>query len=302
MADVSGSLKSIFYALAANTAIAIAKTVAAVITGSGAMFAEAVHSAADAGNQILLLYGLKRAKRPPSMDFPLGYGKEIYFWSFIVAVMLFSLGGLVALYEGVHKLQNPEPLSQPWIAVGVLVFALLAEGGSLYGCIREINKVRGEQTLWQWFRSSRQSELIVIFGEDLAALLGLGTALVAVLLTMITGDPMWDALGSCAIGALLVVVAVLLAAEVKELLVGQGVEAHVREDMQQFLEQQDEIAQVFNIVTLQMGNDVMVAIKAQLHHVAGVHQVSQRINAVEERFRERYPQVAWLFFEPDIAD
>jgi len=302
MADVSGSLKSIFYALAANTAIAIAKTVAAVITGSGAMFAEAVHSAADAGNQILLLYGLKRAKRPPSMDFPLGYGKEIYFWSFIVAVMLFSLGGLVALYEGVHKLQNPEPLSQPWIAVGVLVFALLAEGGSLYGCIREINKVRGEQTLWQWFRSSRQSELIVIFGEDLAALLGLGTALVAVLLTMITGDPMWDALGSCAIGALLVVVAVLLAAEVKDLLIGQGVETHVREDMQQFLEQQDEIAQVFNIVTLQMGNDVLVAVKAQLHHVAGVHQVSQRINAVEQRFRERYPQVAWLFFEPDISD
>jgi cation diffusion facilitator family transporter len=302
MADLSGSYRSIYYALAANGAISIAKGVAAFITGSGAMFAEAIHSAADTGNQLLLLYGLKRAKQPPSMDFPLGYGKEIYFWSFIVALMLFSVGGLVSIYEGVHKLQHPEPLNQPWIAVGVLIFAVFAEGGSLFGCIREVNKVRGEKTLWQWFRSSRQSELIVIFGEDLAALLGLAAALVAVLITMMTGDPFWDALGSCAIGALLIVVAILLGVEVKHLLVGQGVEDDIRAEMEAFLLQQQEIEQVFNIVSLQMGSDVMVAIKAQLRDADGVNIASHMINAVEKRFRDRFPQVTWLFFEPDVVD
>ena len=302
MADMSGSLKSIFYALAANSAIAVAKAFAAAVTGSGAMFAEAIHSTADAGNQILLLWGLKRAQQPPSMDFPLGYGKEIYFWSFVVAIMLFSVGGLVSLYEGVHKLQHPEPLNQAWIAVAVLVFAVLAEGGSLLGCIREINKIRGERSLWRWFRTSRQSELIVIFGEDLAALLGLTAALAAVLLTVYTGNPLWDALGSCAIGLLLIVIAVLIGIEVKDLLVGQGVEEGQRRDMIAFLEQQEEISRVFNIVTLQMGPDAMVAVKAQLVPVVELHVASHMINAVERRFRERYPQVTWLFFEPDVTD
>ena len=302
MADSSGSIKSIFYALTANTAIAVAKAFAAFVTGSGAMFAEAIHSTADAVNQLLLLYGLKRAVRPPSMEFPLGYGKEIYFWSFIVALMLFSVGGLVSIYEGVHKLQYPEPLNQPWIAVGVLVFAVLAEGASLFGCIREVNKVRGEQTLWQWFRSSRQSELIVIFGEDLAALLGLASALAAVLVTIYTGDPLWDALGSCVIGLLLIVVGILLGIEVKQLLVGQGVEVALREDMINFLAAQDEIQKVFNLVSLQMGNDVMVAVKVQLRSADGTQVAAHMINAVEVRFRARYEQVTWLFFEPDVTD
>lgn len=302
MADLSGSLKSIFYALAANTAIAVAKAVAAMVTGSGAMFAEAIHSLSDAGNQLLLLYGLKRAKTPPNPDFPMGYGKEIYFWSFMVAVILFSIGGLVAIYEGVHKLQHPEALTQPWIAVGVLVFALLAESGSLYGCIVEINKIRRDQSLWQWFRSSRQSELIVIFGEDLAALLGLTAALVAVLLTIATGDPFWDALGSCTIGGLLIVMAFLMAGEVKDLLIGQGVEPYLRAEMVAFLEQQPEVARVFNLMTLQMGQDVMVAVKAQLRDEQGTQMAARMINLVEPRFRSQFPQVAWLFFEPDVED
>jgi cation diffusion facilitator family transporter len=302
MSDMSGSLRSIYYALAANSAIAVAKGFAAFVTGSGAMFAEAIHSGADSANQLLLLYGLKRAKRPPNMKFPLGHGKEIYFWSFIVALMLFSVGGLVSIYEGIHKLQHPEPLNQPWIAVGVLVFALLAEGGSLFGCIREINKVRGDQSLWQWFRQSRQSELIVIFGEDIAALFGLMAALVAVSITMITGDPLWDALGSCAIGVLLIIIAFLIGGEVKDLLIGQGVEPRLRDEMQEFLEAQAEVVQVFNIVSLQMGPDAMVAVKAQMATTASAQEVCRMINVVEVRFRERYPQVAWLFFEPDITD
>ncbi len=298
----SGSLKTIFYALGANTAIACAKGVAAFVTGSGAMFAEAIHSSADAGNQLLLLLGIKLAKRPPSMDFPLGYGKEIYFWSFIVAVMLFSVGGLFSLNEGWHKLHNPQPLNMPWLAFGVLVFSMIAEGSALYGCIREVNKVRGEQNLWQWFRHTRQSEMMVIFGEDLAALLGLSAAMVAILATIITGNPLYDALGTLAIGALLVVIAFLLAKEVKDLLVGQGVEKRTLDQMYTHLRGQPEVDHVFNIVTLQMGHDVMVAIKARLNENGSAKDVSNTINRIEAGFKEQFPQVAWLFFEPDVAD
>src|SRR5690606_36249392 len=196
----SDSTKAIFYALGANFSICVAKAAAAFVTGSGAMLAEAVHAAADCGNQGLLLLGMKRADLPPTPDHPLGYGKTTYFWSFLVAVMLFSVGGMFSLYEGVPKLQAPEPLPQWWWAAGVLVFGIVAEGISMRACLQEVDKSRGERTLWQWFRQSRQSELVVIFGEDLAALLGLCFALVAVMMTVVTGNPMWDALGTIAIG------------------------------------------------------------------------------------------------------
>ena len=153
------------------------------------MLAEAIHSFADSGNQGLLLWGMRQAKRPPSPDYPLGWGKAVFFWSFIVALVLFSLGGLFSLYEGWHKLHEPEPLKYAWVAVGILVFGLVAETISLRACLHEVNKVRGERTLWRWFRESRQSELVVILGEDLAALLGLALALAAVLLTILTGRP-----------------------------------------------------------------------------------------------------------------
>jgi cation diffusion facilitator family transporter len=302
MADMSGNIKTIFFALGANVAIAIAKAGAAFVTGSGAMFAEAIHSFADAGNQGLLLFGMKRAKRPPSMEFPLGYGKEIYFWSFVVALILFSLGGLVSIYEGLHKLQHPEPLNMPWVAISILVFSVIAEGTAMAACVRQVNKTRGDQSLWQWFRNTRQSELLVIFGEDLAALLGLTIALSAVSATALTGDPLYDALGSCAIGLLLVVVAFLVGKEVKDLLVGQGVEEPLRRQMLGFLEEQEEVARVFNMLTLQMGADVLVAIKAELAPASVPTTASSMINRVEIRFREQYPQVTWLFFEPDVED
>ena len=203
MSGKSDSLKTIFYALGANFAIFVAKLVAALMTGSGAMMAEAVHSLADCANQGLLLIGMRNAKRAPSAEHPLGFGKAIYFWSFLVALLLFSVGGTFSFYEGMHKLENPEPLRSPWIAVGVLVFGLIAESFSMWGCMREVNKARGDTNLWRWVRQSRQSELIVVFGEDLAALVGLAIALIAVVATMLTGDPVFDAFGSIAIGALL---------------------------------------------------------------------------------------------------
>ncbi len=304
MAHGANSLKSIFYALAANGSIAIAKGIAAWITGSGAMLAEAIHSTADCTNQLLLLVGLKKARRPPSDQYPLGYGKEIYFWSFLVAILLFSMGGLFSVYEGWHKLHDPEPLKSPWIAVGVLIFAMAAEGLALTGCIGEINKIRpADQNLWRWFRDTRESDLMVVFGEDIAALLGLLLALGALLAAIVTGDPFYDALGSIAIGVLLIIVAGLIGAEVKALLVGQGVEGRVKEKMLKWLEQRTEIETVFNVVTLRMGNDVMVAVKAAMIDVGGSgSQMISRINAVEADFKKEFPNVLWLFFEPDAED
>src|SRR5438874_6722410 len=216
------SARTILYALGANLAIAAAKTGAAIATGSSAMLAEAIHSFADSGNQGLLLGGMKQAKRPPSPDYPLGLGKAVFFWSFVVALVLFCLGGVFSLYEGWHKLQQPEALSYPWAAVGVLAFGLVAESVSLRACLQEVNKVRGARTLWRWFRETRQSELVVILGEDLAALAGLALGLAAVLVAILTGDPMWDALGSIAIGAVLIVVAAGIGIEIKALLIGQS--------------------------------------------------------------------------------
>tara|TARA_R110002072_G_scaffold49277_29_gene134053 strand:- start:3101 stop:4009 length:909 start_codon:yes stop_codon:yes gene_type:complete len=300
MSAGADSLKSISYALTANLVIACAKGFAAWVTGSGAMLAEAIHSLADTSNQLLLILGLKKAKKPPSMNHPLGSGKEIYFWSFIVAIILFSLGGLFSLYEGWQKLAQPEPLSQPWIAVAVLVFSIVAEGASLLGCVREINKVRGSRSLWRWFRQTRQSELAVIFGEDLAALLGLTFALGAVVVTMATGNPIYDAIGTLGIGLLLIAVAFLIGREVKELLIGQGVEAPVKDQMTAFLESRREVAELYNLLTLQLGNDVMVAVKARMAAADSAEDMIKAINVCEVDFKARFPQVLWLFFEPDI--
>lgn len=302
MAGHANSIRTIFYALGANFAIFLAKATAAFITGSGAMLAEAVHSLADCGNQGLLLLGIRDAKAPPSPDYPLGHGKAIYFWSFLVALILFSVGGAFSIYEGIHKLTAPEPLKWAGIAVAVLAFGIVAESISMWGCLREVNKVRGERSLWRWFRESRQSELIVIFGEDLAALLGLTLALIAVVLTMLTGNAVFDALGTLAIGVLLVVIAVFIAVEVKALLIGQGVEPARKAAMLAFLEQRPEIARVFNLLTLQLGKDVMVAIKAEMNRDLSTRGVVDGINAVERELKAAFPEVRWSFFEPDVAD
>lgn len=298
----ANSLKSIFFALGANAAIAGAKLFAALHTGSNSMLAEAIHSFADCGNQGLLLLGLKRAGQPPSPDYPLGHGKAIYFWSFIVALILFSMGGLFSIYEGVHKLESHEGLESPWLAVGILGFSIVMESVSLYGCLREINKQRKGKNLWRWFRQTRQSELIVVLGEDVAALAGLTLALIAVLLAIYTGDPMYDAAGSIAIGVLLVLVAVCIGAQVKGLLIGQSVESEVREAIRDYLEGREEVARLFNVVTLQLGEDVMVAVKAEMRDVIAAADLIEDINRCEAGLRQAFPQVRWVFFEPDITD
>jgi cation diffusion facilitator family transporter len=302
MSAPADSLKSILFALGANLAIAIAKSAGAVFTGSASMLAEAIHSFADCANQVLLIWGLNEAKRQASPDHPLGHGRAIYFWSFIVALMLFSMGGLFSIYEGVHKLHATEPVKYAWVAVGILAFGVAAESVSLWGALREINKERGELGLWRWFRSSRQSELLVIFGEDLAALGGLTLALGFIGLSMVTGNPMWDAVGSIGIGVLLVLVAVLVGIEVKALLVGQSAEPHVLARLRAHIEAQPEVAQVYSLITQQLGSEIMLAVKARMQPVGSDTALIAAINAVEKRVRAEFSQVRWIFFEPDLTD
>lgn len=302
MSGHSNSLRAIFLALGANFAIFVSKLAAALITGSGAMMAEAVHSLADCGNQGLLLLGIRQAKRPASSEYPLGWGRALYFWSFLVAILLFSVGGMFSFYEGLHKLTHPEPLKWPWLALGVLVFGIVAESISMRGCLVEVNKVRGGRNLWRWFRETRSSELLVIFGEDLAALIGLCFAATAIGGTMLTGNPIYDAAGTMAIGVLLVVVAVLLAVEVKALLIGQGVEPQRRAELMAFLEARPEVDKVLNLITLQMGPDVMVAVKALMAPTDSARGLIDAINTVEKAMKDRFDDVRWSFFEPDVTD
>jgi cation diffusion facilitator family transporter len=302
MSGKADSLRTIFFALGANFAIFVSKLVAAILTGSGSMLAEAVHSLADCGNQGLLLIGMRQARRAPSPNHPLGFGLVVYFWSFLVALLLFSVGGVFSFYEGVHKLQHPEPLHWPWLAIGVLGFGFVAESFSMWGCLREVRKVRGGKNLWRWFRESRQSELIVVFGEDLAALLGLAIALIAVAATLVSGNPLFDACGSIAIGALLCVVAAFVARQVASLLIGQSAEPRLRKAIGDFVRDQPDVEHLFNLITLQLGPDVMVAIKAQMRGELPASELVAAINRVEAAMKERFPEIRWSFFEPDVAD
>ena len=301
MSAGADSLKSIFFALGANFLIALAKTAGAVYTGSSSMLAESIHSYADCANQALLIWGLREGKRPPDADHPLGHGRAIYFWSFIVALMLFSMGGLFSIYEGVHKLREPAPIENAWVAIAILAFGVVAESVSLWGCLREVNKDRGAQSLWRWFRDSRQSELLVVFAEDLAALAGLASALVFIGIALVSGNPMWDALGSIVIGVILVGVALMVGTEVKALLLGQSVEKRVLDGMRARLEAHAEVETIYSLITQQLGAGVMVAVKAKLRPAASALVLIETINAIERDFRSAFPQVQWLFFEPDIA-
>ncbi len=302
MSNQNASIKSILFALLANLGIAITKTVAAVITGSGALLAESIHSYADCGNQGLLFWGLRATKRRPDADHPLGYGMEIYFWSFIVALILFSMGGLFSIYEGIHKLHLHEGLKSPIIAIVVLAVSMVFEAASLYGCVTQINKVRHKVNLWTWARKSRQSELVVVLGEDIAALLGLSFALIAVVLSVVTRNPVFDAIGSIGIGALLIIISFFLAIKVKGLLIGQSADDETRADIQRLLEARPEIEQILNLITLQLGPKIMVAVKAKMNKVHSTDQLARNINNCESALKRDNPFVQWVFFEPDIEE
>lgn len=302
MSHQDASIKSIIFALSANLGIAITKTVAAVLTGSGAMLAESIHSYADCGNQGLLFLGLKASKKKPDFEHPLGYGKSIYFWSFIVALMLFSMGGLFSVYEGIHKISSHEGLKSPLIAIGVLSVSMLLEGASLYGCIQQVNKLKHNMSLWQWMKNTRQSELIVVLGEDVAALLGLLFALISVVLSIVTGNPVYDSIGSIGIGVLLIIVSFFLAVKVKSLLIGQSAEESVQTEIRNYIEARPEVEKVINMITLQLGPQIMLTVKAKMSEVPSANALIDNINTCERELRKTFPAVQWIFFEPDNKD
>lgn len=300
MSHNDASIKSIILALSANLGIAVTKTIAAVITGSGAMLAESIHSYADCGNQGLLFWGLKATKKKPDLEHPLGYGKEIYFWSFIVALILFSMGGLFSIYEGIHKINLHEGLKNPIIAIVVLLVSMIFETISLYGCLTQINKLKHNATLWTWYKNSLQSELIIVFGEDIAALLGLSFALISVVLYIVTGNPVFDAIGSIGIGILLVIISFFLVIKVKSLLIGQSTNIETHAKIKMLLEARPEIDRIFNLITLQLGPQIMVAVKAKMTKVDSVDQLINNINTCELELKKENPAIKWIFFEPDI--
>ena len=295
----SGTAKAILYAFIANLGIAIAKSGAAVYTGSGSMLAEAIHSFADCGNQILLFIGMKQAEKPADKKHPLGYGKVTYFWSFIVAIMLFSMGGLFSVYEGWHKLHSTEELNQIWIALLVLALGIILEGFSLLGALKEIKKIRKEKSFWDWFKNTRNAELVVILGEDTAAIIGLAIAFIFVSIAWITGNPMYDAIGSICIGVILIFISIFIAWRIKSLIVGRSAEPDLVELIDAIIEKDDSIEKLLNSITMQFGADIMLAAKLKMKAGLSIEEAVKQINELEDEIQKQVPTVKWCFMEPD---
>ncbi len=284
-----------------NLLIAACKGVAAFVTGSGAMLAETIHSAADCGNQLLLLLGVKRSRKAPDESHPLGYGRALYFWSFMVALLLFSGGGVFSIYEGIHKILKPEPVEKAIVGLAVLGVSIALEGYATISNIREINKRRGSKPFTRYLRDTKDSDLIVVFGENAAATLGLFFAGIALLLSSLTGDSRWDGAGSLVVGLVLVGVAVFLAVEVKSLLVGESADTEIENAARELVKEHEHLDELLNIITIQQGpGEVLVALKIKLAPQLTSTEVCKAINAFEVALKSRRPEVRWLFVEPDV--
>jgi cation diffusion facilitator family transporter len=298
--SAGGGTKAIIAALVANAGIAVAKFVGFLITGSSSMLAESVHSLADTSNQGLLLLGQKTSKRRATAEHPFGFGRDRYFYSFIVALMLFSLGSAFALYEGIHKLQEPEALSSPIVAVIILVVAIGLETYSFRTAIVESRLIKGDATWWGFIRQSRTPELPVVLLEDAGALFGLVFALIGVGMATITGDPVWDAIGTITIGILLGVIAVILIIEMKSLLIGEGATPAELDTIIDELAA-GRVERVIHIKTQYLGPDeLLVAAKIALTPGLSIEEVAQAIDDAEQRVRGKVPAARLIYLEPDL--
>ena len=297
-----GGTRAVVAALLANLGIAVTKFIAFFLTQSSSMLAEAIHSVADSGNQGLLLLGGKKAKREASPQHPFGYGRERYIYAFVVAVVLFFVGGIFAIYEAWHKFADPHPIeSWHWVPIAVLGTAIVLESFSFRTAIKETNKIRGESSWAQFVRHARVPELPVILLEDLAALLGLVFAFIGVVLTLVTHDGTWDAVGSAAIGILLIVVSAILAYEMKSLLVGEGATPEQLRAIEEAIKGSDEVADLIHMRTMHLGpEELLVAAKFAVKTTDSAADVARGIDVVEERFRAAVPIARVIYLEPDI--
>ncbi len=297
-----GSRKAVLYAFFANLGIAVAKFVGFVITASAGLLAEAVHSLADTGNQALLLLGGKRARKAADTDHPFGYGRERYFWAFVVALVLFSMGGLFALYEGISKIRDPHEVENLGVAIGILVFAIILESISLRTAYREaLHHKAKDVSWWKWIRTAKEPELPVVLLEDIGAETGLFLALFGVLMAHFTDEPRWDALGSIAIGVLLVVIAVLLAIEMKGLLIGEGASAADHERITTSITSAASVRGIIHMRTQHLGPDeLLVAVKVDFDPSLSMDDLAAAINGVEHAVRTAVPAARLIYVEPDI--
>ena len=293
----------ILQSLVVNGAIAIVKTIAAVFTKSGSMLAEALHSFSDCGNQVLLLVGVRQARKPADETHPFGYGRAVYFWSFMVAVMLFLGGGVFSVYEGIHKIREPEQVEHVWIGIGILGVSLVLEMAATLSNVKELNKRRGETPFFKFLRSTTDSDLVVVFAENSAAVVGLALAMIALALAAATGDGRWDGIGSSAIGVVLLGVAVFLAVEVSSLLLGEAADPRITAAVRDVAKEIPELERVLHIVTMQQGpGEVILHVKISFADpTLDVRRACEVINDFEARLRARRPEVRWAFVEPDVA-
>jgi cation diffusion facilitator family transporter len=300
--SAGGGTRAIVAALAANLGIALTKFVAWLLTGSSSMLAEAIHSVADSGNQGLLLLGGKRATRKATPEHPFGYGRERYIYAFIVSIVLFSVGGLFALYEGYHKIQHPEPIeSWQWVPVLVLVIAIGLEGYSFRTAIQESNHTRGTTTWVSFIRRAKAPELPVVLLEDAGALIGLVLALFGVVLTLVTGNGVWDGIGTAAIGLLLVAIAAILAVETKSLLLGEGANPEDVAKIERAVLDGPGVERIIHMKTLHLGpEELLVAAKIAVPRTESAEDVARHINETEARIREALPIARVIYIEPDI--
>lgn len=301
---VSGSKKAIIAALLANLGIAVAKSVGYVFTGSSSMLAEAIHSVADTSNQALLLLGSKQAEREATMEHPFGFGRERYFWAFIVALVLFTLGGLFAIYEGWHRLgEDSHEIANVQWAIGILVLGVFLEGASFRTAVNESRPLKGRASWWSFIRHSRTPELPVVLLEDLGALTGLALALVGISVSAITGDSRWDALATISIGVLLVVIAGVLVFEMKSLLIGESAREPMRRKIVAAIEGTDGVTKVIHMRTQHIGPDeLLVGAKIQLDPSLDTAGVAATINKAEEAARAAVPIEQLIYLEPDVFD
>ena len=300
--SASGGSKAIIAAFLANIGIAVAKFIAWALSGSASMLAEAIHSVADSGNQLLLLFGGRQAKRRADTTHPFGYGRERYIYAFLVSIILFSVGGLFSIYEGIEKITHPHELTNLWIPIGVLVIAIVLESFSLRTAIGESNHVRTEGQSWVSFvRHAKAPELPVVLLEDVGALIGLVFALFGVGLTAITHNPVFDAIGTLMIGTLLIVIAILLGIETKSLLVGEGATDADHDKIVAAIDSDTAVQKLIHIKTLYLGPDeLLVAAKLGFAADRPLGQVAEDINALEVRIRAAVPTARVIYLEPDV--
>ncbi len=299
--STSGGNKAIVAALTANLGIAITKFIAFLFSGSSSMLAESVHSLADTGNQGLLLLGGRQARKRADASHPFGYGRERYIYAFVVSIILFSVGGVFSIYEGIDKLRDPHPLEVPWLPIVVLAVAIGLESFSLRTAVRESNLVRGKESWISFIRHAKAPELPVVLLEDIAALAGLVFAMLGVGLTIITGDGTWDAIGTLAIGVLLILVAVVLGIETKSLLVGEGARPADVVAIRDAINAHPDVEALIHVKTLYLGPDeLLVAAKVAFSPDAKLLDVARHINSVENEIREKVPVARVIFIEPDV--